>query len=309
MTLKSDVSSGDETIYEERRVPAGLGELYVRDYPGSGPAFVMLHGFPDNLRIFEKVAPLLSRSGRRTVLFDFLGFGASDKPGQGYSFEQQVRDLTAVADALVLDTVIPVAHDAGGPAAVNFTLRYPKRAAEVMLLNSFYADAPTLRLPEFIGFFATPSLSALARHFLQRPALFAELLQFQRGQFRALLPSEHRAGYDDFLGPLIDENFRQQPGAGPAFGQMTAQLLPELACNNQHLADLRALDIPFRLVWGAKDPYLNTGVANDLARHLRTVTTTILADAGHWPQIDRPDLVARALLSAGVLPAPGAPLR
>jgi hypothetical protein len=120
--------------------------------------------------------------------------------------------------------------------------------AEVVLLNSFYADAPTLRLPEFIGFFATPSLSALARHFLQRPALFAELLQFQRGQFRALLASEHQAGYDDFLGPLIDENFRQQPGAGPAFGQMTAQLLPELARNTHHLADLEGLNIPFRLV-------------------------------------------------------------
>jgi pimeloyl-ACP methyl ester carboxylesterase len=297
MAPKSDVSPDDAIIYEEQRVPAGLGELYVRDYPGAGPAFIMLHGFPDNLRIFEKVAPLLSRSGRRVVLFDFLGFGTSDKPGQGYSFDQQVAELTAVADALRLDKVIPVAHDAGGPAAVNFALRYPQRVAEVALLNSFYADAPTLRLPEFIGLFAAPSLSALAQHFLQRPELFAELLQFQRDQFRALLANEHQADYDDFLGPIIDENFRQQPGAGPAFGQLTAQLLPELASNIRHLADLEELNIPFRLIWGAKDPYLNTGVADDLTRHLRTVTTTTLADAGHWPQIDRPDLVARALLS------------
>jgi pimeloyl-ACP methyl ester carboxylesterase len=40
-------------------------------------------------------------------------------------------------------------------------------------------------------------------------------------------------------------------------------------------------------------------VAEDLARHLRAATTTLLAGAGHWPQIDQPDEVARALLSIG----------
>lgn len=92
------VSNGGEAIYQERRVPTSRGELYIRDYHGSAPAFVMLHGFPDNLRIFEKVAPLLASAGRRVVLFDFLGFGASDKPGKGYSFDQQVGDLLAVVD-------------------------------------------------------------------------------------------------------------------------------------------------------------------------------------------------------------------
>lgn len=298
MTAREDATgNGGGAAYLERRVATAGGELYARDYPGSGPAFVMLHGFPDNLRIFEKIAPLLAGAGRRVVLFDFLGFGASDKPGTGYSFEQQAGDLLAVADAFTLDTIIPVAHDAGGPAAVNFALRNPSRTAAVALLNSFYGSAPDLRFPEFIGLFATPALRALSRHFLQHQALFAELLQFQRGQFRAPLASGGQAGYDEFLGPLIDDNFRRQPGAGPAFAQMTAQLLPEVARNGERLAGLGRLDTPFHLIWGAKDPYLSIAVAQDLAQHLQTVTTTILADAGHWPQIDQPDKVAQALLS------------
>jgi len=306
MPMKSDTTStGDRAAFQERRVPTARGRLHVRDYPGSGPAFVMLHGFPDNLRIFEPIAPLLAGAGRRVVLFDFLGFGASDKPGTGYSFDQQVDDVLAVVDELALDQVVPVAHDAGGPAAVNFALRHPERTAAVVMLNSFYASAPTMRLPEFIEFFATPSLKALARHFLQSPTLFPELLQFQRGQFRAALDSDKRAGYDDFLGPLIDENFRQQPGAGPAFGQMTAQTRAEIARNDQRLADLAHLDIPFRLIWGAEDPYLNTGVAESLAGHLRTVETTVLSGAGHWPQIDQPREVAHALLADG----PGSPIQ
>lgn len=84
MTARSPaVSNGGEAIYRERCVPTSRGELYIRDYHGSALAFVMLHGFPDNLRIFEKVAPLLASAGRRVVLFDFLGLGASDKPGKG----------------------------------------------------------------------------------------------------------------------------------------------------------------------------------------------------------------------------------
>lgn len=287
-----------EPIFRQRRVRTPGGELYVRDYPGRAPAFVMLHGFPDNLRIFERVAPLVAAAGRRVVLFDFLGFGASGKPGGGYSFDQQLGDLLAVVDSLELDNVIPVAHDAGGPTAVNFALRHPRRAAGVALLNSFYANAETLRFPELIGFFAIASLSALSQHFLSNPALFAELLQFQRSQFRAGLARDEQAGYDEFLGPIIDDNFRRQPGAGPAFGQMTGQLLPEVARNDKHLAELERLDIPFRLIWGNEDPYLNVGVAEDLAKHLRTVTTTILVGAGHWPQIDQPDEVARALLAS-----------
>jgi haloalkane dehalogenase len=298
MPTESDTTpTGDGAAFQERWVQTPRGKLYVRDHPGSGPAFVTLHGFPDNLRIFEPVAPLLAAAGRRVVLFDFLGFGASDKPGTGYSFDQQVDDLLAVVDDLALDQVVPVAHDAGGPAAVNFALRHPERTAGVALLNSFYASAPTLRLPEFIELFATPSLKALTQYFLQSPVLFPELLQFQRGQFRAALDSDKRAGYDDFLGPLIDENFRQQPGAGPAFGQMTGQTWSEIARNDQRLADLEQLDIPFRLIWGAEDPYLNTAVAEALAGHLRTVETTVLSGAGHWPQIDQPHEVARALLA------------
>ncbi|MBV9941386.1 MAG: hypothetical protein JO262_04580 [Solirubrobacterales bacterium] len=45
--------------------------LYVRDYPGRGPAFVLMHGFPDNLHLYDRLVPLLR--GRRTITFDFLG--------------------------------------------------------------------------------------------------------------------------------------------------------------------------------------------------------------------------------------------
>ena len=66
--------------FTEHRVQRDRGSLYVRDFPGSGPAFVVLHGFPDNSHIYDDLIPHLVSAGRRTVAIDFLGFGASDKP-------------------------------------------------------------------------------------------------------------------------------------------------------------------------------------------------------------------------------------
>jgi pimeloyl-ACP methyl ester carboxylesterase len=64
--------------FTEHRVDRGVGSVYVRDFQGSGPAFVVLHGFPDNSHIYDALIPYLSAAGRRVVAVDFLGFGASD---------------------------------------------------------------------------------------------------------------------------------------------------------------------------------------------------------------------------------------
>jgi haloalkane dehalogenase len=70
----------DKPSFDEHYVPRGHGRVYARDYKGAGPAFVLMHGFPDNLHIYDDLIPYLVASGRRVVTFDFLGFGASDKP-------------------------------------------------------------------------------------------------------------------------------------------------------------------------------------------------------------------------------------
>src|SRR5690242_11616268 len=45
---------------------------------GAGPAIVLLHGFPDNHHLYDRVVSRLK--GRHVVTFDFLGWGASAKP-------------------------------------------------------------------------------------------------------------------------------------------------------------------------------------------------------------------------------------
>jgi pimeloyl-ACP methyl ester carboxylesterase len=294
----TDTPGGALPAFTEHRVRRDRGSLYVRDFPGSGAAFVVLHGFPDNSQIYDDLIPHLASAGRRTVAIDFLGFGASDKPdGARYSFEQQLGDLEAVVDALALSKIIPVGHDAGGPAAVNFALKHPERTAAVCLMNAFYGDAPGLRVPEFIELFSNKNLKALTRHFLASPQQFAWLLGFQRDQMQAGLTEAQKARYTDFLGPIIDGNFRQQPGAGPAFAQMTYQLTDEVAGNTARLLEFRRTEVPLLLIWGRSDPYLHVSVAEYMRSQARNAVLHVI-EAGHWPQIDAAAEVARIMLAS-----------
>ncbi|MBS0562452.1 MAG: alpha/beta hydrolase [Proteobacteria bacterium] len=285
--------------FTEHRIRSGSGEIYARDFGGSGPAFLLLHGFPDNMHIYDDLIPHLVAAGRRTVAMDFQGFGAAGKPdGAHYSFPQQVADVEAVVAALALDRVIPVAHDAGGPAAINFALRHPDRTASVVLMNVFYGEALGLLVPELIELFSHPPLAPLARHFLSSPQQFAWLLEFQRGLMLRDAAPAGKGRYETLLGPLIDRNFRQQPSAAMAFAQMTAQFKHEIAANTARLADLRRCAVPFVLIWGANDPYLHVSAAEFLRAQMRDGTLHAL-EAGHWPQIDAAADVARIMLAAG----------
>ncbi|MCG2626282.1 alpha/beta hydrolase [Bradyrhizobium sp. WYCCWR 13023] len=294
ITERKDDQSG--AGFRTARVETPSGGVYARDYAGTGPAFVMMHGFPDNLHIYDDLVPRLTRAGRRVVTFDFLGFGASDKSQEGgYSFAQQLSNLEAVVSHLALESAMPVAHDSSGPAALNFALKDPKRTAAVVVLNSFYCEAPTLRYPEFIELFASKSLNKLSETIRRSPEQFAWVLNFQRAAFQAELSEQHRAHYSSVLGPIIDANFREQPSAARAFAQMTAGLFEEVQRNTQRLPALSSMTVPVRLIWGDRDPYLNLGVAEHLASALKYGELVSLP-AGHWVQMDEPGAVARGML-------------
>ena len=78
---------------------------------------------------------------------------------------------------------------------------------------------------------------------------------------------------------------------------MTAQVFEEVTRNTQRLPDLEALGIPIKLIWGDTDLNLNTGVAEDFQSHLKHASLLVLS-AGHWPQIDMPEQVAKEMLQS-----------
>jgi pimeloyl-ACP methyl ester carboxylesterase len=93
--------------------------LNVVDQPGDEPAFVLMHGFPDDHHIYDRVAPLFAP--RRVVTFDFTGYGASARSTAERPAPANPRaDLPTVIDALELERVVFFGHDASGPIAIDY---------------------------------------------------------------------------------------------------------------------------------------------------------------------------------------------
>ena len=52
-------STVQKRSYTEHRILRGASAIYARHYAGTGPAFVLMHGFPDNLHIYDRLIPYL----------------------------------------------------------------------------------------------------------------------------------------------------------------------------------------------------------------------------------------------------------
>jgi alpha/beta hydrolase fold len=147
--------------HRDHLVPHGPFHLYARDYPGREPAIVLLHGFPDDLHLYDRLVPELA--GRRVVSFDFLGWGASDKPGgYPYTAANQTGDLDAVIQHLGSGSVVLVAHDASGPRHQLGPGPPPagRRPGAAQHLLRQHAQAAR---PQVIWLFSTPLVRTVAR--------------------------------------------------------------------------------------------------------------------------------------------------
>ena len=267
------------------------GSLHVTDQPGDEPALVLMHGFPDDSHIYDRLMPLLAP--RRAVAFDFLGYGRSDRSDASASeLADHGQDLAAVVDSLGAEQVVLVAHDASGPVAVDYAISAPGRVSHLLLLNTYYGHAPQLRLPEMIRLFAdkhfTPFVDALIADVNQR----LWLLQYTARQFgnEELDPNgiEAASVLPQFFGDA------DSPDALSAIRAWTRSLFAELDRQDEQIARglLARLDVPVTLLFGDLDEYLSP----ELARHLRGLFPRaelhLVEGASHWPQWDQAAAVA-----------------
>jgi pimeloyl-ACP methyl ester carboxylesterase len=302
-TLLAPATASARDRFTERSVERGTYRIHVRDYPGKGPALVLMHGFPDDLHLYDRVFPYLR--GRRVVAFDFLGWGQSDKPSPdrwAYTFDAQKKDLEAVVSALKLDKPVLVAHDASGPAAVNFALDGPSRVGGLVLLNTFYGITPTILPPEAVAIFGdltdlrrTPdgpdspwTFSRLGDAIASNPRIARWLYYWQVGGF-----IRDRAVRRELL-PKLWASFRTSIRS---FRALDMDLLNTLLADTARAPELATLGKPVRIVFGDEDPYLNAGVARTLHTQIPGSELFLVKGAHHYVQVDEPRRVARLLLT------------
>jgi len=273
------------------------GDLHVTDRPGAEPPFVLMHGFPDDSHIYDRLVPLLAP--RRVVTFDFLGYGRSERGVAPAGAAPNHRDdLAAVIDALGLEQMTLVAHDASGAVAIEYAIDNVGRVGNLVLLNTYYGHAPALGLPDMIRLFADEHFTALADALTADPNQRLWLLQHTARQFGNEDVDPDGIEAASVLPQFFDAD--DHPDSLAAIRAWTGTLFADLDEQDERIAtgQLAGLDLPVTVAFGADDPCLSPDLARHLAGLFPEATVRIVDDASHWVQWDRPDAVAHVLMDA-----------
>ncbi|MBF9032894.1 alpha/beta fold hydrolase [Rhodobacterales bacterium HKCCE2091] len=121
--------------FTETRVATNGIELSVHR-AGSGPAVVLLHGFPQTHACWSRIAPALARDFD-VIVPDLRGYGASDAPegAAAYAKREMAKDVVGLLDALGIDRAAVVGHDRGARVTYRLALDHPGRVSRIAILE------------------------------------------------------------------------------------------------------------------------------------------------------------------------------
>ena len=264
----------------------GTSSMHYVD-EGNGLPVVMLHGNPTWSFLYRNVIKQLVHSGRfRCIAPDYPGFGCSDHPeGYGYTPQEHAEWIERLIDELALDQFILVGQDWGGPIGLSVALKQPKRLAGLVLGNTW--GWPVTFKPRMFSY-------------IMGSRFPGKYLQINKNYFaRSIVPSgisksEQRRPdiLSHYTRPFPDKMSRQGTWIFPRALRTASQWLAELEKKLSRLDD-----IPVELVWGMKDfAFGDEYYINRWQSYFSKARVTMLEDASHYLQEDRPDAVADAIV-------------
>jgi pimeloyl-ACP methyl ester carboxylesterase len=255
----------------EQRADVGGTEVLWREAPATTPAPVLyLHGVPtsgsDWLPFLGGIAP------------DLPGFGRSGKSaGFDYSIGGYRDWLRAFVDRLGLDRIALVVHD-WGAVGLALAQEAPELVERLVVIDAV-PFLPGYRWHTIARIWRTPVAGEL---FMGTTTRRGARLVARRTR---AVPAEHVDAWIDEHLPNFDH------GTQRAILRLYRSAPSDvLASAGARLGDVTA---PALVVWGERDPFLPTRLAREYADALGGPAEVELADAGHWPFVDRPELIER----------------
>lgn len=155
--------------WTERTVVRDGVRLVCRDWGGSGPPVVLLHGLAGHAGEWDATAARL-RAAHRVVAVDQRGHGASEHLPADVSRDAYVGDVLAVTEQLGLESPVLVGQSLGGHTAVLTAARHPGLVRALVLVEAG-AGEPSPDTPAHIGAWLDswpvpfPSRDAAVRYF------------------------------------------------------------------------------------------------------------------------------------------------
>lgn len=241
---------------------------------GTGARVVVaVPGIGDTRASYRRLAPLLVAAGFTVYVMDLRGHGGSDAGFSSYTSENIGDDVVALLDALDLRDVTVLGNSVGAAASVHASLQ-SDRIGRIVSLSGFVSDPPYFGLmkPMLSLMFARPwGVWAWGRY---RKTLFATP------------PADFEGNHAEVL-----ENLRT-PGRLRALRMMMCASKAGVATR------LKELEVPTLVAMGAQDPDFPDPAA-EAARQAEVLggknEVVMIDEAGHYPQIEKPEETARAI--------------
>jgi pimeloyl-ACP methyl ester carboxylesterase len=244
----------------------------VRDAgPEDGEPVVLLHGFPQDARAWDRVAPVLHGAGLRTLVPDQRGYSPMARPRgrAAYRSRELVDDVLALLDAAGLERAHVVGHDWGGAIAWALGAWQPDRVRTLTVLSVPHPGAMAKAMVT-----SDQALRSTYMAAFQLPVL-PELTMLARdgAPLRRMLK---QSGLPDDLADHYVERMREPAALTAALNWYRA--LPWHAGR-----PVGRVTVPTLHVWSTGDTFLGRAATEDTARFCgEAYRLEILEGVPHW---------------------------
>ncbi len=253
---------------------------------GEGPVVVLIHGFTSASDTWREILPFLAE-GHTVIAPDLLGHGESAKPRGDYSLGAYAAGIRDLLIALGHERATVVGHSLGGGIAMQFAYQFPERCERLALISSgglgrevhLLLRAASLPGSEivlpFIASSSVLSAGAAIGSLLERLGLRPgrDLAEIARG-YASLGDAPTRRAFLHTVRGVIDP-----------LGQRVS------ARDRLYLA----AEVPSLILWGERDRVIPVEHGRDAHAAMPGSRLDVLVGAGHFPHLDDPQAVARAL--------------
>jgi pimeloyl-ACP methyl ester carboxylesterase len=253
----------------------------------AGSPIVLVHCYTCSMKWWDELAPLLE-GDHRVIEVDLLGHGGSDKPGGGYSIEDQA---SVVAEALAKIGIVGatvVGHSLGGTVAAALAEQSPQLASRVVIIDQ------------------APDDSFEHESFAQRVGRWPVIGQAESRLAQIVPKSVVLNQYDDAFAPGFStaSGFENPDQPVDDLRAMTYTAFKEVwDAENDFVREtpldqrMAATNRPLLVIFGAEDQIYDAEQAIAPYRQVPGSRTELIPGAGHSPNVEKPAEVAPLILA------------
>lgn len=135
---QGETSSARTDSFETSQVAVSGNAIFVRRY-GSGPAILLVHGFPRTSLMWRFLAPKIAEN-HTVICVDLRAYGRSGIPASTddhfpYSKRAMAKELVEAMDKLGFPSFTLIGHDRGGRVAYRMALDHPKNIERLAVFD------------------------------------------------------------------------------------------------------------------------------------------------------------------------------